>query len=409
MTSNNQIFNSKNTSEYHSSPGGAFGNHRLMVDLFRKGFSINDSMDQPTYLTFALDFDFEGLIDDNMMSMVSSPLFAENTVEQSTKLYQSAAGFLESKHKSSLVEHVNEFKHLLTYLTTGTPWYFQSIAGLDQLWQSIVKGQTSGSIDDVELTISCIESVDLRIMRLAELYNKFVYDQKFMRAILPENLRKFYMRIYVGEVREIYTNAAEVSPIKVPKTNLMMDTIKNAAQRNSRDQSSAYMISDSTFRINSMYYYTFDCYQCEFDFSKSFANRLNVSTDDKAYETTFAIKVGRVESAGSFGPESFTSNLNRDGVAAYKANARKAMVDNVSDMQRNTIERENITLMKIAGALGPFSQTAKSALLKGDRALTDLGRAPNRFVNNAVSEIQRLAERGSLGGANTNNTTRRNF
>ena len=53
------------------------------------------------------------------------------------------------------------------------------------------------------LTFDCMDSIDLRINAMAELYRKATYDYQNHRELLPANLRKFRMWIIVTEIRQI--------------------------------------------------------------------------------------------------------------------------------------------------------------------------------------------------------------
>ena len=382
-----------------------FGNQKLRVDMFRKGFAIYDNLDEPTYLTFYIDFDFYNLIDNNT-GFLASPLFNMNIDPKQDDVMQSAYGYFDRNKMTLLADHMREFIMCIKNISINTPWYLQSINGLDKLWSSLITSMSKGSIGDVELDIGCLESIDLRILQLAELYQKCTYDQLYLRSNLPSNLRQFNMKICIGEVRDIYTNLEAAT--STVKRDSIAGSFQNAAGISNSSES-----LDSTFtqRLNSIYYYQFDCYQCEFDFTPVMAPKVNAFVD-KNIDTSFKIKVGRVLSSASFGNKSSTSNLFRDrySTSDERAATRKALTDDITNATRSGLQRENITLMKLAESLGPFSQVAKSSLLKAERAFNDITRTPDRFVNNALSEAQRLIENGSLGNANRQiNSARRNF
>lgn len=396
--------------QFNSRSLAGFAEQKLKVDLFRKGFLLDDRFDEPTYLTFYLDFDFGAHMIDNTTSLTASPLLNFN-INDKSGMGLSAHEFLFNRKQLNLAKHLADFNSKLEYINNNTPWYFQKLGGLDKLWGSTVASQKLGSIGDIELEVGCLESVDLRLLQLGELYHKSVYDQTFMRSIIPSNLRKFHMNIYIGEVRDIYNNVGDVK--NKSRSGSLIGSFADVTNRGTKVAESTSTTLNSTFRLNSIYYYKFECFNCEFDFTPIFDQSLSSFTQDKPNEGSFKIKIGRVQSSGSFGEDSFTSTLYRDKVSSPDAleRNRKAVLDQIGAAQRASLSRENITLLKLANNLGPFSQVATSSLLKLDRKVNNILRSPNRFVNGARSEIQRLAERGSLRGSLSpnNNSRRRNF
>ena len=401
------MFNASPSQVKKAISGAGFAEQKLRVDLFRKGFLLDDRFDEPTYLTFYLDFDFGANITDNNTSLLASPLFC---LQDKSKMGVSANEFLNNRKRENLAKMLSTFNTKLEYININTPWYFQKINGLDKLWGSVVQSQKLGFPGELEIEVGCLESIDLRMLQLAELYQECVFDQTFIRSIIPDNLRKFHMSIMIGEVRDIYNNIGDVSKIK--SRGSLIGALEDATNGSSSTLSQTKgTVSNTSFRINSLYYYKFDCYNCEFDFSPVFNPSLSSFTQDKPNETSFKIKIGRVESSGSFGEESFTSNLYRDKFSSNESieATRKLLLDEIGVAQRNGLSRENLTLLKLANMLGPFSQAAKSKLLQVDRRIQQVTRAPQRFLNSALSEVQRHAENGSLSGSLGTSGSGRNF
>jgi hypothetical protein len=109
----------------------------------------------------------------------------------------SALYYLESIGDFARYDMLIDFKLLLSKLNSEYPWYFQSIEGLSEAWQR----DYSKPKFKKELTITCLESIDLRITALMDLYRKIAYDWQNRRAVLPDNLRKFDITIKVFDVR----------------------------------------------------------------------------------------------------------------------------------------------------------------------------------------------------------------
>jgi len=109
----------------------------------------------------------------------------------------SALYYLHSIGDFARYDMLVDFKKLLSRLNTEFPWYFQSIDGLNDAWNRDYKVAKFHK----ELTITCLESIDLRITALMDLYRKIAYDWNYRRAILPDNLRKFELSIKIYDVR----------------------------------------------------------------------------------------------------------------------------------------------------------------------------------------------------------------
>lgn len=380
-----------------SSGASGFANMMAGVNLFRKGFMFNDAYDEPTYLTFYLDFDFDALMTDPMTSLSASPLFDQGNVK--TEVQTSAVKFLGAKYGGSSVDDLNSFNNTLKYITNDTPWYFQSISGVNKLWKNLTEGLKTGINGDIVLNIGCLEAIDLRIMQLAEFYQKAMMDNKWMRYKLPDNLRHFNMRIYIGEVRDIYSNLNAANA--AGNTDLIALATRNVTGRpdpNAPDQSG----SVTAMRFNSFFYIYFDCYQCEFDFSPIFegqGGKFNAFTEKDPYNSSFNIKVGRFEVAGNFGPNNYTSNLFRDKYLdpGQRAELGKSITDSVISANQYQLSQENLTLETLAQSLGPISNTVQSALFRAERGLNSILATPNRIVNSAISEIQQAVENGKFG------------
>jgi len=109
----------------------------------------------------------------------------------------SALYYLDKMGDTARFEMLKDFKKLLSKLNSEYPWYFQSIDGLSDAWAR----DFSKPKFKKEVTISCLESIDLRITALMDLYRKVAYDWQNRRCILPDNLRKFQLSIKVYDIR----------------------------------------------------------------------------------------------------------------------------------------------------------------------------------------------------------------
>lgn len=159
---------------------------------FRKGSYNKYPYQDPTYLSFALMFDW--------FDPESSPLLSEPAETFLAKLAET-----DSFYKERL-EDLQAFKDALYTINMELPWYWQSLKGLERLQQYDPLRNYWGG-DDAKLEIETLESLNLPIAGLMHLYRRAIFDERKWGYILPVNLRKFRMWVYVTEVRTIQVNA----------------------------------------------------------------------------------------------------------------------------------------------------------------------------------------------------------
>jgi regulatory protein len=82
------------------------------------------------------------------------------------------------------------------------PYIIQGITGLDNAYNKhySIKDPYLGSGDD-KITITCLESIDLRVSSMFNRYFNAVYDRQYRRERVPINLRRFNCSVYVHDVR----------------------------------------------------------------------------------------------------------------------------------------------------------------------------------------------------------------
>lgn len=91
----------------------------------------------------------------------------------------------------------------LMYVQNKTPWFFQSISGLDSAYKINTEGFRVNN--GGQITINTLESIDRRISFILDAYRKVAFDTNSMTWVLPENLRKFGMEIILTEFNTIHT------------------------------------------------------------------------------------------------------------------------------------------------------------------------------------------------------------
>lgn len=170
---------------------------------FKKGWRNNtlDVFSDPTYLGFLLLFDFNhGLLAD------------ENSNNES------AIRYLESINEPLRANYLKTFRTALRKINNETPWFWQSISGVENMWHfDFSKNKVRGG-EDAKVAIECLESIDLRVSNIMNLYKLACYDYENRRVLLPKNLRRFTLTVYVQESRQIRTLDKEIQR-KRNKTN----------------------------------------------------------------------------------------------------------------------------------------------------------------------------------------------
>ena len=96
-------------------------------------------------------------------------------------------------------------------MTNEYPYIIQGITGLDVAYNKHygIKDPYMGSGDD-KITITCLESLDLRVSSMFNRYFNAVYDRQYRRERVPVNLRRFNCFIYVHDVRNFVANRRDV-------------------------------------------------------------------------------------------------------------------------------------------------------------------------------------------------------
>lgn len=120
--------------------------------------------------------------------------------------YNSAWSYLKMNDENERAEKLEHFVTLLSNINSESPWYFSSISGLDSALER--KVATDGKLDMSEvkrIQIKCLpDALDDRIGTLLSLYRDIVWSWSMKKEILPVNLRKFDMAVYIFETPTKY-------------------------------------------------------------------------------------------------------------------------------------------------------------------------------------------------------------
>ena len=370
--------------------------------LFLKGFNLSRSgaNEDPTYLGFKFVFDFGSLPVNLEYGWAPSPLLRvpnytttdgaanmpqnmfgqpQYSFTSTNVVYYSAYNYLlqrdGSYSKGNALKRANalrQFQILLQDINNNSPWFFQSIDGLNALEKFNATGfqpergmdsYNSARTADKKLTINCLESLNMRMTALANLYNQAMFDADNMRWLVPRNLRKFTMWIYVTEIRNFFKttrltgSSAAVSALddlsslvssnRNPGGSLANTPPGERQPAGSGDAFSSFtrgVLSQSglmndvdAFRnqqdqsgIKPVLIY--ECQQCEFDFSQSspLSTSVDVGGEPSAAKVSFDIHVGKVRMKTQF------PNIRTDG--------NYLVLSDAYDQNRSTVQIYNDTL-----------------------------------------------------------------
>lgn len=126
--------------------------------------------------------------------------------------YTSAWSYLMMNDDKERADLLQKFVYLLSNISTYSPWYFSSVEGLGEALDrsSILSGKEfKVSEDRKKITIKCLpDAYDNRIGTLLDLYRTIAFSWQQKKVILPANLRKFDMGIYIFEspIKNIHGN-----------------------------------------------------------------------------------------------------------------------------------------------------------------------------------------------------------
>ena len=158
------------------------------IEYFKKGTQIRKVNEDPTYLSFFMLF--------NTGDPSASPLLHPS--KGAIEYFENVIGGEEgAKYAAKL----KDFQKLLLKINREMPWFWQELAGLDQVMTyNNMADPWWGK--DKKIEITCLEeNVELMSTTLMKLYRDFSFDFTRWVEVLPERLRFFQVDIFVSEVR----------------------------------------------------------------------------------------------------------------------------------------------------------------------------------------------------------------
>lgn len=167
------------------------------------GNSIIENQD-PIYTGFKMFFHFDA----------PNGLFADETYTNSALAYLKRIG------QTQRYNLLKRFINTLSEINSLTPYVFQSIDGISELWTQ----PFSDVLTNKQINIQTLEMIDMRLASLTVMYRTIVFDNERKCYVVPENLRKFSMSVYIHDMRVF--NELDKNNARFLKTESNQDVTK---------------------------------------------------------------------------------------------------------------------------------------------------------------------------------------
>lgn len=197
--------------------------------IFQKG--LHNFFGAPSYFYFKIFFKFDtnhglfgGILnnEDFGLNGYNSAIGYLNSLLYSTPGNSSTKN-VEMNYRFLLEDRIRaliKFTNTLSYINCTAPWFFKGVKGLDKA-NTPQQGDYS---KDKTISIDCnLESIDMRLNTLFDLYKFVCYDDVSNKEIIPDNLRKFDMciMIFQSPIKKLHTAIQQGNTVTgMPNTNL---------------------------------------------------------------------------------------------------------------------------------------------------------------------------------------------
>jgi hypothetical protein len=296
----------------------------LSPDKLSRNYTYMQGIDEPTFLGFAFKFSFlnEDYRDASGVTLgdkiLGGLLLQGNEIE-------SAINYLERVGKQNEAAMLTEFIAQLKYIENEMPWYFQSISGVEDFFKPQPPGNTWRGKDKI-LTIDTLETVDMRMSYLANLYRKATYSEMWKRDLLPYDKRRFNAKIIISEIRNLDLILGSVenvlnTAIEKQKNDIQggvtsYDNIRVASISGSIDYNKSLRDEMSILQSaidDNMTFHIIELRDCEFIFEDfPWATTLTNQKPDTPASMRFKIKVGNYFERHQYGIWNWILSDNED-------------------------------------------------------------------------------------------------
>jgi hypothetical protein len=280
--------------------------------------------EDPTYLGFYIRFWFQpkeyapdGIGTDYMpqgLLMADNDAGSSGGIIDKMPLADSAQAYLRRRNEHYRARMIKEFRDGLFDISNNTPWVFQKVTGLADLWK--IDPKNNWRTKEKKITIECLDTISLKMSYLADLYRKAAWDSAYHRWILPDVQRFFSMEIIVTEMRNMQV-LPDVPRKQEEKENSFLNQLAGFAESNTAlnnivnsDLAQTFLTllekdegaSPSYWSTGTFLQFNLDF--CEFDFFSEAPPYLDNLTSEIAKEPAamkMVINVGRVTEVNSYG------------------------------------------------------------------------------------------------------------
>ena len=313
-----------------------------------------------------------------------------------------AFNFLLLNNELERANYLKQFIKLLSEVNTSSPWYWKSISGLDAILERKMFGKEFKIEEErPKISIKCLtDAYDSRIGTILDLYRAICYSYSQKKVILPANLRKFDMTIYI-----FHTIVGNMHDIESPQ---MLNGEKHPAGTDSElfnktgefksDTYIGYGAPDNKYYTGSK---IIELRNCEIDISsiKSGYGEMSNETGfgqeytidifcDDAYETRYNEFVMR--NIGDY----ISTDLMGIGAYSYQNNGGK-VIGSISDVDKHSNKYAFATREEPQKTERPLaSKTNLLGMAKGqlDQFGEDVSRLGPNVVGAAMNSVLKPAE-----------------
>lgn len=280
--------------------------------------------EDPTYLGFYIRFWFQpkeyapdGIGTDYLpqgLLIADNEPGSSGSVVDKMPLADSAQAYLRRRNEHYRAKMIKEFREGLFDVSNNTPWMFQKVTGLADLWK--IDPKNNWRTKDKKITIECLETISMKMSYLADLYRKAAWDSAYHRWILPDVQRFFSMEIIVTEMRNMQV-LPDLPRKQAEKENSFLNQLTGFAESNTAlnnivnsDLAQTFLSLLENDEGSSPSYWStgtflqFNLDFCEFDFfseAPPYLDNLTAEIAKDAATMKMVINVGRVTEINSYG------------------------------------------------------------------------------------------------------------
>ena len=204
--------------------------------------------------------------------------------------HNSAWAYLMMNDEVERAEKLEKFVTLLSDINSNSPWYFRSVAGINEALERKFTASTKVDFGDEDrrITINCLpDAFDNRITTLLELYRDITWSWPQKKQMVPANLRRFDMAIYIFEAPELNWHTPPKKAMSA-----ITDSINGLAGVNLIKAKTGEDVVIDTSDENAFKpsFKMIEFHDCEFEYNsiKSGWNELN---NDSGFNPTYAIEI----------------------------------------------------------------------------------------------------------------------